>query len=284
MPTFRGPWRSLSSSRGLTAAGPLRRRIAAALLAGLILLCCAATSRQILSFSGTSASECNRATRSRSSERAIMPASPFSGTASTTLEPQPEEALSRPRPAPQDASQGGRHSPAEHLLALQKQSRVNLSEWLSAVNQMQPEDLALLGRQCSPTDPCTLAIATAIFMEEPYLEEWIKYNLLIGVEHFFFVHMTSLTLASRSSQNATRALLQPYLSRGVVTMSYQMGIYESPQLLEQVNSMRIALLRYRKFSRWLVNMDPDEFYFSRKWPSLRGLIAHCESLRSPWDA
>ena len=35
-------------------------------------------------------------------------------------------------------------------------------------------------------------MCTAIYLEEPYLQEWVLYNLMLGIDHLFLVHMTTL--------------------------------------------------------------------------------------------
>lgn len=50
-----------------------------------------------------------------------------------------------------------------------------------------------------------------------YLEEWLEYHMLIGVQHFFLMSNECDT----DEAEAAKALLQPYIHRGVVSLSYK---------------------------------------------------------------
>eukprot|EP01004_Peranema_trichophorum_P005443 NODE_4303_length_1191_cov_35.690075_g3798_i0.p1 GENE.NODE_4303_length_1191_cov_35.690075_g3798_i0~~NODE_4303_length_1191_cov_35.690075_g3798_i0.p1 ORF type:complete len:382 (+),score=66.43 NODE_4303_length_1191_cov_35.690075_g3798_i0:43-1146(+) len=135
----------------------------------------------------------------------------------------------------------------------------NVQEFANQLNKLPSNIIQSAGKRCSAQDRCDIAVCTAIFMEDPYLEEWLIYHLLMGIQHFFLVQMTSSSGASLKSQTATYTLLKPFIDRGQVTIIYIRGIYDSPQVLEQIHAMRFCIQRFIKRSKWMINLDVDEY-------------------------
>lgn len=90
-----------------------------------------------------------------------------------------------------------------------------------------------------------LAIAAIIKNEGPYLEEWICYHRLIGVEKFI--------LYDNESTDDTRSILEPYIEKGIVDYRLMKG---RQRQLEAYND---ALSRYYKKVKYLAVIDADEF-------------------------
>ncbi|MDR2338172.1 MAG: glycosyltransferase family 92 protein [Deltaproteobacteria bacterium] len=90
-----------------------------------------------------------------------------------------------------------------------------------------------------------LSIAAILKDEAPYIEEWIEYHLLVGVEHFY--------LYDNESTDNLQKVLQPYINRGIV-------VYESwAGQAQQVSVYNDAVLKCKAETRWLAIIDADEF-------------------------
>eukprot|EP01006_Ploeotia_vitrea_P014422 TRINITY_DN3895_c0_g1_i1.p1 TRINITY_DN3895_c0_g1~~TRINITY_DN3895_c0_g1_i1.p1 ORF type:complete len:491 (-),score=8.86 TRINITY_DN3895_c0_g1_i1:18-1418(-) len=151
---------------------------------------------------------------------------------------------------------------------------MDFQTFVSRVNQVDPAAVANLGKNCSTENQCEIVVCTAIYLEEPYLEEWINYHLLLGVQHFYLIQMSTLHLHSRLSINATRDLLQPYINRGQVTLGRFNSIWDAPALLEQIASIEQCIKSYKYRTKYMIDIDVDEFYYSETYPHLQSLTAH----------
>jgi hypothetical protein len=99
----------------------------------------------------------------------------------------------------------------------------------------------------------------AIFREEaPFLDEWIRFHLGVGVEHFF--------LYNNFSTDAYAAVLAPWIERGVVTLK------DWPVRVGQLPAYRHCLRRARASSRWVAFIDIDEFLFSPLMRDIRPIL------------
>lgn len=107
---------------------------------------------------------------------------------------------------------------------------------------------------------------TAIFQNEaPYLEEWIRFHLLMGVEHFYlFDHM---------STDSPKKVLDPYIERGLVQLVSWPLAYEDVYEWNGVQCLAYerALHWARGKVKWLAILDVDEFLFSVRGPLLEVL-------------
>lgn len=98
-----------------------------------------------------------------------------------------------------------------------------------------------------------LAACAIVRDEGPYIDEWIAFHQLVGVEHFF--------LYDNLSEDHTREVLKPYIEAGLVTLIA--WPYESNTLKEweaiQLRAYKNALRRTIGKARWLAVFDVDEF-------------------------
>jgi len=138
----------------------------------------------------------------------------------------------------------------------------------------------------------------AIFKNEAqYFNEWIEYNLLVGVEHFY--------LYNNFSTDNYQSILQPYIDKGIVTL------IDWPVEGGQLEAYHHCLINNKDQSQWIAFFDLDEFVCPRyevclketlkkfqKYPSLliywrmfgtSGLVKHSsdkliiEQYTNSWD-
>lgn len=111
-----------------------------------------------------------------------------------------------------------------------------------------------------------LSVCAVVRNEAPYIEEWIEWHLLMGVEHFY--------LYDNNSTDNLIEKLEKYVTRNVVTYS---TISTVPVQFIAYNK---CLLDYRFESRWIAFIDVDEFIFL---PGLRARVALPEVLAEYQD-
>ena len=92
-----------------------------------------------------------------------------------------------------------------------------------------------------------LSVVSIMKNEGPYAKEWIDFNLLAGVEHFF--------LYDNDSTDNMKEVLQPYIDAGIVTYTFYPG--KSRQMEAYID----AVHRFRFLSRFIAFIDADEFIF-----------------------
>lgn len=90
-----------------------------------------------------------------------------------------------------------------------------------------------------------LAVVAIMKNEAPYLQEWIDYHLLAGVDHFY--------LYDNGSTDHTREILHPYIRRGIV------DFFDWPGKKKQVPAYNDAVKRYRFACHYMSFLDCDEF-------------------------
>lgn len=90
-----------------------------------------------------------------------------------------------------------------------------------------------------------LTAAAIIKDEASYLEEWISYHRLIGVEHFF--------LFDNGSTDNTAAILEKYINNGLVTYLYW------PLFPGQIDAYAYAIRVFGLTTEWMALIDVDEF-------------------------
>jgi glycosyl transferase family 92 len=112
-----------------------------------------------------------------------------------------------------------------------------------------------------------LSICAGYRNEAPYLQEWIEFHRLAGVEHFF--------LYDAHSTDAHEAVLAPYVEDGIVTTHDWEGISHN-----QADTYNECLRAHRDESRWIAFIDCDEFLFSPTGRTLPETLAEFE----PWPA
>jgi hypothetical protein len=95
-----------------------------------------------------------------------------------------------------------------------------------------------------------LAVCSVVRNEGVYLQEWIEWHRLMGVEHFF--------LYDDSSDDAESSrLMTHYEKEGVVT--------RVPWVVEnywrQMTALNACLQRFAQMTKWMTAIDVDEFLF-----------------------
>ncbi len=98
----------------------------------------------------------------------------------------------------------------------------------------------------------------AIFKDEArYLEEWLTFHVGVGVEHFY--------LYDDASSDAYRDVLEPWLRRGLVTLTAWHG-------RRQRAAYNDCIKRHRMQARWIAFIDLDEFLFCPTDEDLRSVL------------
>lgn len=105
--------------------------------------------------------------------------------------------------------------------------------------------------------------ACGIYLNEaPYLEEWIEFHRLVGVEKFF--------LYDHESTDEHHEVLRPYVEEGTVVVKHW------PDQPGQPSAFRDCLEEHRDEARWIAFLDLDEFLFSPTLAPLPQVLADYE--------
>ena len=103
-----------------------------------------------------------------------------------------------------------------------------------------------------------------IFKDEaPYLEEWLRFYHLVGVDHFY--------LYDNGSTDGYAAVLAPWQAAGKVTLHFN----RAPAA--QRPAYCHCLLEFAQESRWIAFLDIDEFLFSPGCTDLRSFLQPFEN-------
>ncbi|SCY84852.1 glycosyltransferase family 92 protein [Flavobacterium anhuiense] len=81
--------------------------------------------------------------------------------------------------------------------------------------------------------------------EARYFDEWIRYHLVIGVDHFY--------LYNNNSDDNFLEVLQPYIEKGIV------DLIEWPFNHSQMLAYEDCYKKYKNDTNWLAFIDVDEF-------------------------
>jgi hypothetical protein len=93
-----------------------------------------------------------------------------------------------------------------------------------------------------------LAVCAIYRDEASYLEEWVEFHRVVGVERFF--------LYDNNSTDDHREVLAPYVERGEVE------IHTWPDGMGQRSAYDDCIARHGADARWIAFIDLDEFLFS----------------------
>ena len=99
---------------------------------------------------------------------------------------------------------------------------------------------------------------TAIIKNEDYLEEFIIFYMILGVEHFFLYD-------NESNIPLKKRLHQPIFKE-------KCTIIDLPGKCKQLEAYKDCLNRTRLVSEWLIIIDGDEFIFPKKCFNLREFL------------
>lgn len=106
----------------------------------------------------------------------------------------------------------------------------------------------------------------AIFKNEaPYLKEWLEYNHLVGVEHFY--------MYNNNSEDEYESVLAPYIQSGLVTL------IQWPHNQAQIRCYKDCIKNYSDETKWLGFIDIDEFIVPKAADNLYSLLKPFEKNR-----
>jgi hypothetical protein len=111
-------------------------------------------------------------------------------------------------------------------------------------------------------EPVYLSIVAIMKNEAPYIQEWIEFHKLVGVERFY--------LYDNESTDNTKEILKPYIDEGVVVYKYVEG------KCKQVACYNDAIYKYQNQSRWIAFIDLDEFIVPVKGKNIPQLLKRYE--------
>ena len=99
----------------------------------------------------------------------------------------------------------------------------------------------------------------AIYRDEAdFLEEWLEFHRLVGVQRFF--------LYDNLSTDSHREVLAPYITEGAVLLK------DWPQQPGQIPAYLDCLQEHRGNARWIAFLDIDEFLFSPTFAPLAEVL------------
>lgn len=103
----------------------------------------------------------------------------------------------------------------------------------------------------------------AIFKNEAlYLKEWIEFNHIVGVEHFY--------LYNNNSEDDYKQVLAPYIESGLVTL------IEWPYNQKQMECYKECIKHFSSETKWLGFIDIDEFVVPKTCDSIYDFLAPFE--------
>lgn len=106
----------------------------------------------------------------------------------------------------------------------------------------------------------------AIFKNEAqYLKEWIEFNTLSGIEHFY--------LYNNNSEDNFDIVLEPYIKSGLVTLLS----WEKDQA--QMECYKDGIARFKDETKWLGFIDIDEFVVPIKSMNIYELLNQYDNKR-----
>jgi len=109
-------------------------------------------------------------------------------------------------------------------------------------------------------------VCTIAFEEEPYIDEWIKYNLALGFSHIYiYDNSNTNTLKDKKSKNVT--------------------IFNFPGYKQMLISRNLFLAQYRNKHKWVAHIDIDEFIVLKKHNTIMDFLNeydNCDSIALNW--
>ena len=102
-----------------------------------------------------------------------------------------------------------------------------------------------------------------IFKDEaPFLKEWIEFNSMIGVEHFY--------LYNNNSTDNFAEILNPYINSGLITL------IDFPYNHAQMKAYKHFYETYRNETQWISFLDIDEFFVPISYNNLNDWLKEYE--------
>lgn len=97
----------------------------------------------------------------------------------------------------------------------------------------------------SKTYKYTISICAMYKNESKYLDEWIRFHLVIGIDHFY--------LYNNNSDDNYLEVLKPYIEKGIV------DLIEWPFQHSQMKAYEDCYNKHKNDTNWLTFIDIDEF-------------------------
>ncbi len=116
-----------------------------------------------------------------------------------------------------------------------------------------------------------LAVCAIFQNEGRFLKEWIEFNMLVGVEHFY--------LYNNYSTDNYAEILKPYIDAGIVDCvdwNYSSKDFYPARLRFQSMAYNDCLNKIRGHVKWLMVIDLDEFLFPVECSDLREFLKDYE--------
>lgn len=113
-----------------------------------------------------------------------------------------------------------------------------------------------------------LSVVSVFHNEARFLKEWIEYNRLIGVDHFW--------LYNNESEDDYAAILEPYIKAGVVELFNWPTNGEKKDFASktQAPAFMDAVNRSKDITRWLAMIDLDEFMVPKEGQKITTILAN----------
>ncbi|AEV98659.1 hypothetical protein A4D02_34825 [Niastella koreensis] len=108
-----------------------------------------------------------------------------------------------------------------------------------------------------------ICLAAILRDEEPFLDEWLVYHKMIGINHFF--------LYDDAPDLPLKKLLQPHAAYVTVIPWYHMH-EERPGINRQTKAYTHALQEYGSGFEWITFIDGDEFIVLRKHDTINEFL------------
>ena len=112
--------------------------------------------------------------------------------------------------------------------------------------------------------------------EDGILEEWLEHYVKEGVQHFYLI--------DDGSTDTSHQILDPYISRGLVTLMVDRRKEHNPPI-SMVERYNLLFKPYFYSSTWMLHIDLDEFVYSRGQSIARYLklvASDVGSITVPW--
>ena len=106
----------------------------------------------------------------------------------------------------------------------------------------------------------------AIFKNEAaYLKEWLEFNHIVGIEHFY--------MYNNNSEDNFREVLDPYIKSGMVTL------VEWPHNQQQMQAYKDCIKNYAHETKWMGFIDIDEFIVPKSTDNIYDFLKPFEKNR-----
>jgi hypothetical protein len=92
-------------------------------------------------------------------------------------------------------------------------------------------------------------------LEDEMVIEWIVYNILLGIEHFYFFYNTKIQL-----EDLSKSVIKPFLDANIITLIYYPFLHPAHFAQIQQSAFNVHLNIFHSYTLWTGYQDVDEFY------------------------